>query len=73
MEKAILLLCENRYVMPRELAELLQRDIKTLRNQYISKLVRQGKLVLQFPGQRTHPAQAYQSSITADKGENHDT
>lgn len=57
MEKAILLLCKNRYVMPRELAELLQRNIKTLRNQYISKLVCQGKLVLQFTGQRTHPAQ----------------
>ncbi|ACN17956.1 conserved hypothetical protein [Desulforapulum autotrophicum HRM2] len=70
MEEAILILCENRYVMPQELADMLNRKMKTLKN-HLSKLVSQGKLVLRFPDQPTHPAQAYQAAVTADKGENH--
>lgn len=69
MEEAILILCEKRYVMPQELADMLNRKMKTLKN-HLSKLVRQGKLVLRFPDQLTHPAQAYQAAVTAGKGEN---
>jgi predicted HTH transcriptional regulator len=72
MEEAILILCENRYVMCQELADMLKRNMETLKNHYLSKLVTQGKLVLRFPDQPTHPAQAYQAAVTADKGENQD-
>ena len=54
MEEAILILCKNRYVMPQEFAEMLNRKMKTLKN-HLSKLVSQGKLVLRFPDQPTHP------------------
>jgi len=72
MEEAILILCKNRYVMCQELADVLNRNMETLKNHYLSKMVIQGRLVLRFPGQPTHPAQAYQAAVTADKGENHE-
>ena len=70
MEEAILILCDNKYVMPQEFADMLNRKMKTLKN-HLSKLVRQGKLVLRFPDHPTHPAQAYQAARTAGKGEKH--
>ena len=70
MEEAILILCDNRYVMPQEFADMLNRKMKTLKN-HLSKLVSQGKLVLRFPNHPTHPAQAYQAAATTGKGENH--
>lgn len=71
MEEAILILCESRYVMPQEFADMLNRKMKTLKN-HLSKLVSQGKLVLRFPDQPTHPSQAYQAAVTAGKGEDHE-
>ena len=68
VEAALLFLCQDRYVTAQELAEMLQRGMETLKNHYISKLIRQGKLELRFPGQPTHPAQAYQTSATPAKG-----
>lgn len=68
VEAALLLLCQGRYVTAQELAESLQRGIESLKNHYISKLIRQGKLTLRFPKQPTHPAQAYQTSVTPAKG-----
>jgi hypothetical protein len=59
---AILALCQDRYVTAQELAEMLQRGMETLKNHYISKLIRQGKLELRFPEQPTHPAQAYRAT-----------
>ncbi len=73
MEEAILVLCADRSVMAQELAEILQRSMETLKNHYISRLVHQGKLELRFPGQPTHPAQAYRTTATGiPKGHNND-
>ena len=73
MEEAILVLCADRSVMAQELAEILQRSMETLKNHYISRLVHQGKLELRFPGQPTHPAQAYRTTVTGiPKGHNID-
>lgn len=72
MEEAILILCKDRYVTPQELADVLKRNMRTLKNSYLSKLVRLNKLVLRFPNQPTHPSQAYQAAVTAGKGEDHE-
>ena len=59
MVEVILKLCEGRFVMLRSLAELVNRKPETLRNQYLSKLVRERKLTLAFPKTPTHERQAY--------------
>lgn len=60
--QVILQLCEGRFVMLRSLAELVQRKPETLRDQYLSKLVRERKLALAFPKTPTHERQAYTTS-----------
>ncbi|MGH8784345.1 MAG: RNA-binding domain-containing protein [Cupriavidus necator] len=55
----IVALCEGRFVTLRCLAELVNRKPDTLREQYLSKLVRDRKLSLAFPTTPTHERQAY--------------
>jgi hypothetical protein len=62
--QVILQLCKGRFVMLRSLAELVQRKPETLRNQYLSKLVRERKLTLAFPKTPTHERQAYTTTGT---------
>lgn len=57
--QVILQLCEGRFVMLRSLAELVQRKPETLRDQYLTRLVRERKLTLAFPKTPTHERQAY--------------
>ncbi len=57
--EVILQLCKGRFVMLRTLAELVQRKPETLRDQYLTKLVRERKLTLAFPKTPTHERQAY--------------
>lgn len=56
---AILALCEGRFVTLRCLSELVNRKPDTLRDQYLSKLVRERALSLAFPTTPTHERQAY--------------
>lgn len=58
----VLKLCTGRYVTLRCLAELVRRKPETLRDQYLSKLVRERKLMLAFPMTPTHERQAYSST-----------
>jgi hypothetical protein len=55
----VLCLCEGRFVMLRALAELVQRKPETLRDQYLTRLVRERQLTLAFPKTPTHERQAY--------------
>jgi ATP-dependent DNA helicase RecG len=55
----ILALCTGHFVTLRCLAELVNRKPDTLREQYLSKLVRERKLSLAFPTAPTHERQAY--------------
>ena len=55
----VLCLCEGRFVMLRALAELVQRKPETLRDQYLTSLVRERQLTLAFPKTPTHERQAY--------------
>jgi hypothetical protein len=64
VERAVLIgvvlsLCEGQFVMLRALAELVRRKPETLRDQYLSGLVRERKLTLAFPKTPTHERQAY--------------
>lgn len=62
--EVVLRLCKGRFVMLRCLAELVQRRPETLRDQYLTKLVRERKLTLAFPKTPTHERQAYSSTDT---------
>ena len=61
VEAAILALCADAFVPAQELAETLQRGVETLKNHYISKMIRDGRLKARYPDQPTHPHQAYRA------------
>jgi len=64
--QVILQVCDGRFVMLRSLAELVHRKPETLREQYLSKLVRERKLTLAFPTTPTHERQAYTTTGAAN-------
>lgn len=59
MEEVILQLCARRPLMLKELAYLLERTPDGLRNNYLGKLLAEGKMRLKYPEQLNHPRQAY--------------
>ncbi|MED5052482.1 ATP-binding protein [Anoxybacillus rupiensis] len=59
MEQMILQLCAQRPLMLKELAYLLERTSDGLRNNYLAKLLEEGKIQLKYPNQPNHPRQAY--------------
>jgi predicted HTH transcriptional regulator len=59
MEQAILAVCATGYYSGEELARTLNRDSVALKNHYLTRLVREGKLALKFPQQPNHPGQQY--------------
>ena len=61
----ILALCSGRFLSLRELADLLNRNPESLRNEYVSKMVRSGQLTLRYPDQPRHRQQAYRSIDSA--------
>jgi predicted HTH transcriptional regulator len=56
--KAILEVCTNRYLTAMEVATLLNRDVSSLRNHYLSKMVKDGLLELKYK-ELHHINQAY--------------
>jgi predicted HTH transcriptional regulator len=66
VQNAIVRLCEERYLTLPELARLTGRTTETLRVHYVSKLLAEGRLELRFPGQPTHPGQAYRAARRED-------
>jgi predicted HTH transcriptional regulator len=61
LEKIIQALCYKRYITISALAALLGRKEKTLRNSYLSRMVREKKLALAFPKTPRDKRQAYTS------------
>lgn len=59
----VLELCGKHFITLRCLAELVQRKPETLRDQYLTRLVRERKLTLAFPTTPTHERQAYCTSV----------
>lgn len=67
-EAAVVAVCEGHYLTLNALAELLNRKPASLRNQYLTPMVRAKTLSLAFPTTPTHERQAYcaASSLPAD-------
>lgn len=63
LTQVLLRICAGRFVTLRCLAELAQRRPETLRDQYLTGLVRERKLALAFPTIPTHERQAYSSTL----------
>ena len=61
VEAAILALCADEFLSAQDLANALRRGIDTLKNHYISKMIREGRLEARYPDQPTHPFQAYRA------------
>lgn len=59
MTAVVLALCEERFVTLRCLADLVKRKPETLRDQYLTVLVRNRQLSLAFPKTPSHERQAY--------------
>lgn len=55
----VMRICTGRFVTLSCLAELVRRKPETLREQYLTRLLRQRKLALAFPTTPTHERQAY--------------
>jgi ATP-dependent DNA helicase RecG len=68
MERTLLAVCEGHYLTLSALAELLHRKPVSLRNNYLSPMVRSRSLTLAFPTTPTHERQAYcaTSSLPAE-------
>ena len=57
----ILKLCRNRFLTAQEIADLLNRNMRHLRDVYISPMVSSGKLILLYPDNIKHRLQAYKA------------
>lgn len=68
LEATVLAVCAGHYLTLNALAELLSRKPSSLRNEYLTPMVRQKKLSLAFPTTPTHERQAYcaTSSLPAE-------
>lgn len=60
--RVVLGICSGRFVTLRCLAELVKRTPQTLREQYLTKMVKDRKLNLAFPTIPTHERQAYSAA-----------
>ncbi|MGH7860823.1 MAG: ATP-binding protein [Candidatus Dormibacteraceae bacterium] len=66
VERAILAVCEGKFITPRELAQILDRSAKTLRVHYLSKLIKEGRIEPRYPTKPNHPEQAYRTSAVRE-------
>lgn len=62
MEQVLLALCRDQFLTLSVLAELVSRNPDGLRQQYLSKMVRGGDMLLAFPTKPTHEKQAYRAA-----------
>ncbi len=64
MERVILTLCDGRYLTLKVLATLLSRSEDHLRQDYLNRLARTGRMTLAFPLAPNHPRQAYTATAS---------
>lgn len=62
MERIVMVLCRDHFVTLSALAVLVNRHPNGLRQQYLSKMVRDGRMLLAFPTKPTHERQAYRAA-----------
>ena len=68
LRQLILDLCGWRALRGEELADSLGKDLKYLRNRYLSAMVQSGALVFQYPESPSHKRQAYKLPDTGPLG-----
>lgn len=59
LNEAIVALCTRRVLTAAQLAQVLGRNPAYLQERALNRLVSQGRLAMRFPGNPTHPQQAY--------------
>jgi ATP-dependent DNA helicase RecG len=59
MQRMLVELCSRTPLTAQQLADLLKRDIHSLKNHYLKPMVKSGALKLLFPNKPNHPNQAY--------------
>lgn len=62
VEKVILELCAEEFVMLRTLADLLNREPDSVRNHYVMPMVKRGVLEPRYPAHPNHPQQGYRTA-----------
>ena len=68
MARVLLALCRQHFITLRCLATLVSRDPESLRNHYLSGLVKGRRLLLAFPKTPNHERQAYRSAPERQAG-----
>lgn len=59
MEAVLIQVCQGHFVSISALANIVERDAQSIRQQYLKSLVDSGKLRLAFPQYKTHSKQGY--------------
>lgn len=59
IEAVILAVCQGCYLTLRELSRILGRSENTIRQNYLSGMARDGRIILRYPQTPHHPSQAY--------------
>jgi ATP-dependent DNA helicase RecG len=59
IEAVILAVCQGCYLTLRELSRILGRSENTIRQNYLSGMTRDGRIILRYPKSPHHPNQAY--------------
>ena len=63
MESVLLQVCQGHFVCASALADIVDRDSQSIRQQYLKKLVDEGRLRLAFPQYKNDPRQGYISTV----------
>ena len=65
IEDIIIKLCSLGTLHPVQIAKILNRNAKYLKNDFLAKMVKKGKLVYQYPDKPAHPQQAYRTNMNS--------
>jgi ATP-dependent DNA helicase RecG len=61
MQDVICALCRDQFLTQKQLSEVLDRSPHTLRNSYLTQMIKDGQLELKYPNKPNHPQQAYRT------------
>lgn len=67
MERIIVRLCANRFLTVMQIARLVERHPKGIRDRFITPMVQKGELLLRFPDEPNRPDQAYRAKKSREK------
>lgn len=62
LRRLVLVLCSGRWLTAKELGQVLDRDFKNLKIQYLSKMIKEKSLEYRYPDKEKHPHQAYRTT-----------